>query len=87
MSLSDDIDDVLSLNKPHFIKCLHLIYPSEQNTTKTGGSALCLELFLDLKLTSMTNVMILTFLIVNLPFSAVKYPLYHCMAFTYLVDR
>ena len=84
------IDDVLSLNNPHFSECLHLIYPHEleiKDTTETRRSASYLDLLLEinpdgiLSLGFMTNEMISVFLLSTSLSWVVTYHLPQLMAY------
>ena len=77
------IDDVLSLNNPHFSECLHLIYPSEleiKDTTDTRRSASYLDLFLEIDTDGRLKTKIydkrddFSFPIVNFPFLSSNIP-------------
>ena len=77
------IDDVLSLNNPHFVDYLHLIYPSEleiKDTTDTRRSALYLDLFLEIDKDGFLKTRIydkrdgFNFPIVNFPFLSSNIP-------------
>ena len=53
------IDDVLSLNNPHFCENLHLIYPSEleiKDTTESRRSASYLDLLLEIDIDGRLNI-------------------------------
>ena len=77
------IDDVLSLNNPHFSECLHLIYPPEleiKDTTETRRSASYLDLLLEINPDGILKSRIydkrddFSFPIVNFPFLSSNIP-------------
>ena len=77
------IDDVLSLNNPHFSEYLHLIYPSQleiKDTTETRRSASYLDLFLEIDKDGRLKTRIydkrddFNFPIVNFPFLSSNIP-------------
>ena len=77
------IDDVLSLNNPHFSENLHLIYPSEleiKDTTESRRSASYLDLLLEIDMDGRLNTKVydkrddFNFPIVNFPFLSSNIP-------------
>lgn len=77
------IDDVLSLNNPHFCEYLHRIYPSEldiKDTTESRRSASYLDLYLEIDKDGRLNTKVydkrddFSFPIVNFPFLSSNIP-------------